>query len=137
MHGKKLIVDCMYSFGGIPLDVNESPVSTSLIISSSNKCIQVYRDSDSSRLPFGIKILQRSGTPSSRHLRPMGKSMEKDTWCNGALHFTDTHVVQAKQALTELIEEGGEARYQCYCENHRICVWKGMCALDSKYLLSR
>jgi 2-aminoethylphosphonate-pyruvate transaminase len=47
-----------------------------------------------------------------------------------------THVVRAfKQALTELIEEGGvEARYQRYCENHRILV-EGMRALGFKTLL--
>lgn len=38
MHGKKLIVDCMSSFGGIPLDVNELGID--FLISSSNKCIQ-------------------------------------------------------------------------------------------------
>ena len=46
MHGKKLIVDCMSSFGGIPLDVNELGID--FLISSSNKCIQGVPDSDSS-----------------------------------------------------------------------------------------
>lgn len=43
----------------------------------------------------------------------------------GKWRFTSpTHVVRAfKQALAELLEEGGvEARYQLYCENHRILV---------------
>ena len=87
MHGKKLIVDCMSSFGGIPLDVNDQ-----------------------------------------------WETMEKG---HGKWRFTSpTHVVRAfKQALTELIEEGGvEARYQRYCENHRILV-EGMRALGFKTLL--
>lgn len=47
-----------------------------------------------------------------------------------------THVVRAfKQALTELIAEGGvEARYARYCENHRILV-DGMRSLGFKTLL--
>jgi 2-aminoethylphosphonate-pyruvate transaminase len=56
---------------------------------------------------------------------------------HGKWRFTSpTHVVRAfKQALTELIEEGGvEARYQRYCENHRILV-EGMRALGFKTLL--
>lgn len=86
------------------------------------------------RPPFGIKILQRSGTLSfPGHLRPMGNNGKG----HGKWRFTSpTHVVRAfKQALTELIEEGGvEARYQRYCENHRILV-EGMRALGFKTLL--
>lgn len=62
------------------------------------------------------------------------ETMEKG---HGKWRFTSpTHVVRAfKQALTELIEEGGvEARYQRYCENHRILV-EGMRALGFKTLL--
>ena len=38
MHGKKLIVDAMSSFGGVPLDVEELGID--FLISSANKCIQ-------------------------------------------------------------------------------------------------
>ena len=38
MHGKKLIVDAMSSFGGVPLDVEELGID--FMISSANKCIQ-------------------------------------------------------------------------------------------------
>ncbi len=37
-HGKKLIVDAMSSFGGIPLDVEQLGID--FLISSANKCIQ-------------------------------------------------------------------------------------------------
>ena len=98
MHGKKLIVDCMSSFGGIPLDVNELGID--FLISSSDQW----------------------------------EAMEKG---HGKWRFTSpTHVVRAfKQALTELIEEGGvEARYRRYCENHRILV-EGMRSLGFVTLL--
>ena len=86
------------------------------------------------RPPFGIKILQRSGTLSFLDIYDQWETMEKG---HGKWRFTSpTHVVRAfKQALTELIEEGGvEARYQRYCENHRILV-EGMRALGFKTLL--
>ena len=51
MHGKKLIVDCMSSFGGIPLDVHELGID--FLISSSNKCIQGVPG-------FGFIIARRS-----------------------------------------------------------------------------
>lgn len=38
MYGKKLIVDAMSSFGGVPLDVEELGID--FMISSANKCIQ-------------------------------------------------------------------------------------------------
>ena len=52
-----------------------------------------------------------------------------------AFHLTDSRVRAFKQALTELIEEGGvEARYRRYCENHRILV-EGMRSLGFVTLL--
>ena len=62
------------------------------------------------------------------------ETMEKG---HGKWRFTSpTHVVRAfKQALAELLEEGGvEARYQRYCENHRILV-EGMRSLGFQTLL--
>ena len=38
MYGKRLIVDAMSSFGGVPLDVWD--LGTDFLISSTNKCIQ-------------------------------------------------------------------------------------------------
>ena len=62
------------------------------------------------------------------------ETMEKG---HGKWRFTSpTHVVRAfKQALAELLEEGGvKARYQRYCENHRILV-EGMRSLGFQTLL--
>ena len=133
MHGKKLIVDCMSSFGGIPLDVNELGID--FLISSSNKCIQGVPG-------FGFIIARRS---ELKYCKGVARSLSLDIYDqwetmekgHGKWRFTSpTHVVRAfKQALTELLEEGGvEARYQRYCENHRILV-EGMRALGFKTLL--
>ena len=51
MHGKKLIVDAMSSFGGVPLDVHELGID--FLISSANKCIQGVPG-------FGFIIARRS-----------------------------------------------------------------------------
>ena len=133
MHGKKLIVDCMSSFGGIPLDVHELGID--FLISSSNKCIQGVPG-------FGFIIARRS---ELMHCKGVARSLSLDIYDqwetmekgNGKWRFTSpTHVVRAfKQALTELIAEGGvEARYARYCENHRTLV-EGMRALGYKTLL--
>lgn len=133
MHGKKLIVDCMSSFGGIPLDVHELGID--FLISSSNKCIQGVPG-------FGFIIARRS---ELMHCKGVARSLSLDIYDqweamekgHGKWRFTSpTHVVRAfKQALTELIEEGGvEARYKRYCENHRVLV-EGMRSIGFVTLL--
>ena len=125
MHGKKLIVDCMSSFGGIPLDVHELGID--FLISSSNKCIQGVPG-------FGFIIARRS---ELMHCKGVARSLSLDIYDQWeTMEKSPTHVVRAfKQALTELIAEGGvEARYARYCENHRILV-DGMRSLGFKTLL--
>ena len=133
MHGKKLIVDAMSSFGGIPMDVSELGID--FLISSANKCIQGVPG-------FGFIIARRSelvrckgvARSLSLDIYDQWETMEKG---HGKWRFTSpTHVVRAfKQALTELIEEGGvEARHRRYCENHRVLV-EGMRSLGFVTLL--
>ena len=126
MYGKKLIVDAMSSFGGVPLDVHELGID--FLISSANKCIQGVPG-------FGFIIARRS---ELLHCKGVSKSlslnMEKG---HGKWRFTSpTHVVRAfKQAMDELAEEGGvEARHNRYCENHRVLV-DGMRSLGFQTLL--
>ena len=92
MHGKKLIVDCMSSFGGIPLDVNELGID--FLISSSNKCIQGVPG-------FGFIIARRSelmrckgvARSLSLDIYDQWETMEKG---HGKWRFTSpTHVVRA------------------------------------------
>ena len=78
MHGKKLIVDCMSSFGGIPLDVNELGID--FLISSSNKCIQGVPG-------FGFIIARRSELMRCKGV-PRSLSLDiYDQW-EMALHFS-------------------------------------------------
>ena len=132
-HGKKLIVDAMSSFGGIPLDVFELGID--FLISSANKCIQGVPG-------FGFIIARRSelmrckgvSRSLSLDIYDQWDTMEKG---HGKWRFTSpTHVVRAfKEALEELESEGGvEARHARYCENHDVLV-RGMEALGFRTLL--
>lgn len=133
MHGKKLIVDAMSSFGGVPLDVHELGID--FLISSANKCIQGVPG-------VGFIIARRS---ELLHCKGVSKSLSLDIYDqweamekgHGKWRFTSpTHVVRAfKQAMDELAEEGGvEARHNRYCENHRVLV-DGMRSLGFQTLL--
>ena len=133
MHGKKLIVDAMSSFGGVPLDVHELGID--FLISSANKCIQGVPG-------FGFIIARRS---ELLHCKGVSKSLSLDIYDqweamekgHGKWRFTSpTHVVRAfKQAMDELAEEGCvEARHNRYCENHRVLV-DGMRSLGFQTLL--
>lgn len=133
MHGKKLIVDAMSSFGGVPLDVHELGID--FLISSANKCIQGVPG-------FGFIIARRS---ELLHCKGVSKSLSLDIYDqweamekgHGKWRFTSpTHVVRAfKQAMDEQAEEGGvEARHNRYCENHRVLV-DGMRSLGFQTLL--
>ena len=68
MHGKKLIVDAMSSFGGVPLDVHELGID--FLISSANKCIQGVPG-------FGFIIARRS---ELLHCRGVSKSLSLDIY---------------------------------------------------------
>ena len=133
MYGKKLIVDAMSSFGGVPLDVHELGID--FLISSANKCIQGVPG-------FGFIIARRS---ELLHCKGVSKSLSLDIYDqweamekgHGKWRFTSpTHVVRAfKQAMDELAEEGGvAARHNRYCENHRVLV-DGMRSLGFQTLL--
>lgn len=103
-HGKKLIVDAMSSFGGVPLDVQELGID--FLISSANKCIQGVPG-------FGFIIARRSELMAckgvsrslSLDIYDQWETMEKG---HGKWRFTSpTHVVRAfKEAMEELKAEG-------------------------------
>lgn len=133
MHGKKLIVDVMSSFGGVPLDVEELGID--FMISSANKCIQGVPG-------FGFIIARKS---ELQYCKGVSKSLSLDIYDqwdamekgHGKWRFTSpTHVVRAfKQAMDELAAEGGvEARHARYCRNHDVLV-EGMRSLGFKTLL--
>lgn len=133
MYGKKLIVDAMSSFGGVPLNVQELGID--FLISSANKCIQGVPG-------FGFIIARKS---ELTHCKGVSRSLSLDIYDqwetmekgHGKWRFTSpTHVVRAfKQAMDELKAEGGvEARHRRYCENHDVLVG-GMRSLGFETLL--
>ena len=133
MHGKKLIVDAMSSFGGVPLDVEELGID--FMISSANKCIQGVPG-------FGFIIARKS---ELQYCKGVSKSLSLDIYDQWDAmekgHIkrrspSPTHVVRAfKQAMDELAAEGGvEARHARYCRNHDVLV-EGMRSLGFKTLL--
>jgi 2-aminoethylphosphonate-pyruvate transaminase len=115
---KRLIVDAMSSFGGIPLDVAELGIE--FLISSSNKCLQGVPG-------FGFVIGRRSALTACRgqsrslalDLYAQWQTMENQ---HGKWRFTSpTYTVLAfAQALRELAAEGGiAARHARYRQNQQ------------------
>ncbi|EOX4278280.1 2-aminoethylphosphonate--pyruvate transaminase [Vibrio cholerae] len=132
-HGKRVILDAMSSFGGIPMDIGAMGID--FMISSANKCIQGVPG-------FGFVIAKRSELAQCQgrarsltlDLYDQWQCMEKN---HGKWRFTSpTHTVRAfYQALIELENEGGiAARYQRYQTNQSKLV-KGMRELGFAPLL--
>jgi 2-aminoethylphosphonate-pyruvate transaminase len=136
-HERRLIVDAMSTFGGVPLDMDV--IGADFLISSANKCIQGVPG-------FGFVVARREALEQTKG-RARSLSLDLyDQWREmeekgGKWRFTSpTHVVRAfAQALKELAEEGGvEARHRRYRENHRILVeemgWLNFsCLLPKEY----
>jgi len=129
---KRLIVDAMSSFGGIPIDMRALKID--YLISSANKCIQGVPG-------FGFVIADRdalsqcAGNARSLSLDLYAQWKEMDS--SGKWRYTSpTHAVRAfLQALAELAEEGGiGARYDRYRSNQRALA-QGMEALGFRPLL--
>jgi len=120
-HGKTYIVDCMSSFGGIPLSMEG--LGADFLVSSANKCIQGVPG-------FGIIIARRKelekcqGRARSLSLDLFDQWHEMETKGGKWRYTSPTHAVRAfAQALDELDHEGGvAARHARYCENHRLLV---------------
>lgn len=132
-HGKTCILDAMSSFGGIPISLSKLDIDA--LISSANKCIQGVPG-------FGFVIIKRSliqackGRARSLSLDLFDQWQTMETQ-NGKWRYTSpTHTVRAfKQAILELVEEGGiEKRYERYRTSQQLLV-KGMQALGYSTLL--
>ncbi|MDR1380759.1 MAG: 2-aminoethylphosphonate--pyruvate transaminase, partial [Tannerella sp.] len=118
-HGRRLIVDAMSSFGGIPFDAGSLGID--FLVSSANKCIQGVPG-------FGFIVARKEALEECRgnarslslDIYDQWETMEKTP---GKWRFTSpTHVVRAfQQALKELCAEGGiTARHARYTANHRL-----------------
>ncbi len=113
---KRLIIDAMSSFGGIPMDIAE--LNIDFLISSANKCIQGVPG-------FGFVIAKTEALEACKN---RARSLSLDLYAQwrcmedneGKWRFTSpTHTVLAfAEALKELEEEGGvSARYSRYSQN--------------------
>lgn len=116
-HKKKVIIDAMSSFGGVPIDV--AGLQIDFLISSANKCIQGVPG-------FGFVIANIASLEACQGVARSVSLDLYDQWAtmkiDGKWRFTSpTHVVAAfAQALQELIDEGGvEARHARYFNNNR------------------
>lgn len=117
-HGRRLLVDAMSSFGGVPLDIGQ--LGMDALVSSSNKCIEGVPG-------FAFAIVQRDVLQASKGQSPSlvldlhAQAAELDR--SGQFRFTPpTHVLAAfRQALVELEVEGGiPARHARYRANQQI-----------------
>ncbi len=112
---KKLIVDAMSSFGGIPINLGELQID--FLITSANKCLHGV---PGVALIFGkreaFEACKDNSFSLSLDLYEQYKTMENG---NGSFRYTSpTHVLAALScAIDELIASGGiEVRYQEYIE---------------------
>ena len=132
-HQRRIIIDAMSSFGGMPIDMSELGIH--YLISSANKCIQGVPG-------FGFVIAQQD---LLARCKGRARSLSLDLYAQwrcmedhqGKWRFTSpTHCVRAfYQALKELEDEGGvEARAKRYRGNQQRLV-SGMEALDFECLL--
>lgn len=115
-HGRACVVDAMSSFGGMPIDLNETGID--YLVSSANKCLEGVPG-----FTFVIcrrsSLLKSEGHARSLSLDLLGQLRGFDQ--NGQFRFTPpTHALLAfEQALRELEMEGGiSARAARYRANH-------------------
>ncbi|WP_420174748.1 2-aminoethylphosphonate--pyruvate transaminase [Luteococcus sp. OSA5] len=133
--GRKLLVDAMSSFGGVPIDL--AGLGIDHLVSSANKCIQGVPG-------FGFVLSRRTELEQVQHaprslaldLVGQWRAMEQG---EGKWRFTSpTHVVHAfAEALTELAEEGGvEARHDRLARN-QVTLVEGLAALGLHPVVER
>ncbi|MCY1038311.1 2-aminoethylphosphonate--pyruvate transaminase [Staphylococcus nepalensis] len=117
---KKIIIDAMSSFGGIPIEVEELDID--FLVSSANKCIQGVPG-------FGFVIAKRQSLEQTKgNARSVSLDLYEQ-WSvmkdSGKWRYTSpTHVVAAfYQAIIELENEGGvHVRNERYASNNQFVI---------------
>ncbi len=131
---RKLIIDAMSAFGGIPIDSRN--IQFDALVASSNKCLQgVPGVGFCIARKTSVEMSQGNAKSLSLDLYEQWKDMEK----NGQWRFTPpTHVLLAlHRALEELEQEGGvAARYQRYTENLNVLL-EGMHSMGFRTYIAR
>lgn len=135
-HGRKFLVDAMSSFGALPIDLRQTPITA--IIASSNKCLEGVPG-------LGFALIDKAVLSCSRGVSPSLSFDLFEQWrgfeSNGQWRFTPPVQVVAAlvAALRQWEAEGGaEARLRRYQANFD-CLASGMVEmgfrpfLDPKY----
>ena len=130
--GRKLLVDCMGSFGALPLNAAETPFEA--VACSANKCVEGAPG-------FGFVIVRRAELSASKgncHSLCLDLHEQRAGFeANSQWHFTPpTHAIAAfLEALVQPESEGGvEARRERYSRNRGVLVG-GMRRLGFRTLL--
>jgi 2-aminoethylphosphonate-pyruvate transaminase len=131
-HGRPLLVDAMSSFGALPIDLRETPVTA--IVSASGKCLEGVPG-------VGFVIVDRAALQAGAD-RSRSLSLDlHDQWrymeATGQWRFTPpTHVVAAlRSALDAFLAEGGQPARGDRYRIHRATLVAGMRALGFETFL--
>jgi 2-aminoethylphosphonate-pyruvate transaminase len=131
-HRRAFIVDAMSSFGALPLDLRETPITA--VLASSNKCLESVPG-------IAFALIEKSAIERARGVAPSLSLDLHDQWlgfeANGQWRFTPP--VQVVAALVESLrfleaEGGPAARLQHYQKNFKTLV-DGMAQLGFRVFL--
>jgi len=129
---RALIVDAMSSFGALPLDLQQTPLTA--VLASSNKCLESVPG-------IAFALVERKAIERAKGVAPSLSLDLHDQWrgfaANGQWRFTPPVQVVAAlvEALRVLEAEGGPAaRFRRYQRNFRI-VADGMARLGFRLFL--
>ena len=129
---RAFIVDAMSSFGALPLDLRETPITA--VLASSNKCLEGVPG-------IGFALIEQGALARAKGVAPSLSLDLYDQWrgfeANGQWRFTPP--VQVVAALVEAlrfleVEGGPAARLEHYRKNCRVLV-EGMTRLGFRLFL--
>lgn len=131
-HGKKVIVDAISSYAGIPINLQDCPVD--YLLATSNKCIQGMAG-------LSFVICKKNALEDLANITPrsfyLNLSRQYRYWVDHK-ELPYTPAVQVayalRQALVEYFEEGTEGRHNRYFENWQ-SLTAGLHKLGLKFLL--
>lgn len=129
---RAFIVDAMSSFGALPLDLRETPITA--VLASSNKCLEGVPG-------IGFALIETNAIERAKRVAPSLSLDLHDQWrgfeSNGQWRFTPPVQVVAAlvEALRVLEAEGGPAaRLEHYAKNLKVLV-DGMARLGFRLFL--
>jgi len=131
-HGRKFLLDAMSSFGALPIDLSQTPITA--VMASSNKCLEGVPG-------LGFALIDKAALAAARGVSPSLSFDLFDQWrgfeSNGQWRFTPP--VQVVAALVAALRQweadgGAEARLGRYQANFD-CLTAGMAELGFRSIL--